>query len=263
MPDVKYKTKEEMPEEFREHAKEADGGFVVNVVLKSKLDEFRTNNTTLLQERDGHKAWRSAVVAAIGHEDAEKFKGEMAELRLTAQKVKDGELKGNDAIQAAVDKRVSERIAAVQDEKRQAIEQATAAQAASRDWETKYKGSRLDTEIASMVLAADSAFNPSALSDIQSRARGVYVVQDDGSLVPRKGDAVVYSKKEAGQPMPLKEWGEQLLSEAPHFRKSSKGGGASGGEDGGDRAYGMSRKDFNALDPATRIQKHREAQARR
>lgn len=262
MPDVKYKTREEMPEEFREHAKEADGGFTVNVVPKVKLDEFRTTNIAVLQERDALKEKFGSLAGVIGHDDPEKFKGELGELRATAQKVADGTLKGNDAIQAEVERRANAKIAAAADEKRQAMEMAQHAQATAKTWETKFKGSRLDTEIATLVLAGDSPFNASALPDIQARARGVYVVQDDGSLVPKKGDAVIYSKKDAGQPMPLKEWGESLLGEAPHFGKKSAGGGASGGHDGGEKVAGMSRKDFQALGPSERIAKYREAQAR-
>lgn len=257
-----FKTKEEAPEDFREHLEQVDGGFELSVVPKKVHDGFRQNNINLAQERDGLKVKVEALTAIVG-DDPEKFKGELGDLRTTAQKVKDGTLKGTDAIEAEVAKRVSAREAGWNEEKRQLSTQLEAAQGAGRDWENRFKAARLDNEVAQLVGAADAGFNPSALPDIQARARQVFQVAEDGSLVPKNGDAVVYSKKEAGQPMSLREWGASLLEEAPHFGKPSKGGGAVGGGSGGDKVAGMPVADFQKLSPAERMSRYREAQAGR
>lgn len=258
---MKFKTKEEMPEEFREHAEQVEGGFEVAVVAKKIHDGFRENNINLARERDGLKATNEALVAIVGP-DVEKFKGELGDLRTTAQKVKDGALKGSDAIETEVVKRVSSREAGWNEEKRQLQEQLSAATKTGGEWKTKFESSRLDSEVSNLVLAADSGFSPSALPDIQARARGVFQVQEDGALVAKKGDAVIYSKKEAGQPISLKEWGAGLLEEAPHFGKTSAGGGAAGGRDAGAKIGGMSKEAFNKLGVTDRLTKIREAQAR-
>lgn len=257
---MKFKTKEEAPEDFREHLEQVDGGFELAVVAKKVHDGFRQTNIDLLKERDGLKAENTGLRAVVG-EDPEKFKGELVDLRSTAQKVKDGTLKTSDAIETEVVKRVGARESGWTDEKRQLTSQLEQAQSVGKDWESKFRSERLNNEVSALVSAADSGFNPSAVSDIQARARGVFVVQDDGSLLPKKGDGVIYSKKEAGVPMSLKEWGAGLLEEAPHFGKSSAGGGANGGGNGGEKVAGMARTDFEKLSPSERITLHRKAQA--
>lgn len=259
---MKFAKKEDAPEDFREHLEQVDGGFELAVVPKKVHDGFRENNINLARERDGLKQANEALTAIVGP-DAEKFKGELTGLRQTAQLVADGKLQKSDAIEAEVNKRVAARESGWNDEKGQLQSQLQAAQDTGKSWESKFKASRLDNEIAQLVGAADSGFNPSALPDIQARARQVFQVGDDGSLTPRKGDAVIYSKKEAGQPMSLKEWGAGLLEEAPHFGKSSKGGGAIGGGSGGEKIAGMPAADFNKLSPAERMARAREAQAGR
>jgi hypothetical protein len=44
MPNITLPTRDAWPEELREHVKEESGGFVLNVVPKTKLDEFRNTN---------------------------------------------------------------------------------------------------------------------------------------------------------------------------------------------------------------------------
>ena len=256
---MKFKTKEEAPEDFREHLEQVADGFELTVVSKKTHDEFRTNNVNLLKERDTLKASNEALTAIVGP-DAEKFKGELSGLRTTAQLVADGKLQKSDAIEAEVVKRVGARETGWTEEKRQLSDQLEAAKATGSSWEHKFKAARLDSEVAAMVGAAGGGFNPSAVPDIQARARSVFVVKEDGTLEPRKGDAVIYSKKEAGQPMSLKEWGASLLEEAPHFGKSSAGGGANGGGGGGEKVAGIPRADFEKLAPAERISLHRKAQ---
>ena len=52
---LKFKTKDEIPAEHLSLYAERDGGWVLDVdgaADKSKLDEFRTTNVSLLKERD-------------------------------------------------------------------------------------------------------------------------------------------------------------------------------------------------------------------
>lgn len=259
---MKFAKKEDAPEDFREHLEQVDGGFELSVVPKKVHDGFRENNINLARERDGLKVQVEGLTAIVGP-DADKFKGELGELRATAQKVADGKLQGSEAIETEVRKRVGQREQGWNDEKRQLTGQLEQAQSTSKDWEGKFKGASLDNAVAAMVSAADSGFNPSAAPDVQARARQVFQVQEDGSLVPKKGDGIIYSKKEAGVPMSLKEWGAGLLEEAPHFGKSSVGGGANGGGGGGDKIAGIPRADFNKLSPAERMTRARQAQGQR
>lgn len=256
MPDVKFKSLDEVPEGLREHAKQVDGAFVINVVPKVKLDEFRETNISLAQERDALKTRVQGLAEIVG-EDPEKFKTELEALRHTDQLVKDGKLKGSDAVENAVQERLENVKTSYEQQLAEMGQKLEAANQRGNDFESKFKRSQIDREITNAVLAKDSGVNPQALPDILARAYGVYQVKDDGTLVAMKGDAVIYGS-DGATPMSPKEWLTKLLAEAPYLGLSSNGGGAFG--DRGDTVGGMSKEEFNKLDPATRIAKYREAQ---
>ena len=255
MPDVKFKTLDEVPEGLKEHVKQVEGSFVVNVVPKVKLDEFRETNISLAQERDTLKTKVQGLSEIVG-EDPDTFKTELEELRQTNQLVKDGKLKGSDAVENAVKERLENVKSSYESQLGELGKKLEAANQRGNDFENRFKRSQIDREITNAVLAKDSGVNPQALPDILTRAYGVYKVKDDGSLVAMKGDAVIYGS-DGATPMSPKEWLTKLLVEAPYLGLSSNGGGAFG--DRGDVIAGMSTEEFNKLDPATRIAKYREA----
>jgi hypothetical protein len=257
MPDIlKYKTKDEVPEGLRPHAEEKDGAVQVEVVPAKVHSEFRTNNIALLKERDDLKTKNTSYVQVFG-EDIPKVSEELTELRKVKQQVDDGTLKTSDAVQKEVDKRAKseqEGFAAT----RKALEAtAQGATALQKMWESRYKGVHLDQAVAAQVTAADSGFSPSALLDIQARAKSVWRVSDDGTLqaVDAAGTQV-YSLKEPGTPLGMKEWLQSIAASAPHFLKPSAGGGAPGGR--GNGAAGSQDPAFLALPPAERMKIARE-----
>jgi len=101
--------------------------------------------------------------------------------------------------------------------------------------------------------------NPAALPDILSRAASTFVVQPDGSIIPKRGDTVVYGA-DGVTPMTVKEWLTKLVQEAAYLGKPSTGGGANGTVPGGaGQKYGMSDAAFNALPAQERIRLARKA----
>ena len=262
MPDMTFDTAEAMPEDWRPHAKQVDGKFVIAVAPKAKVDEFRTNNTNLSKERDTLKGFREAVVTAAGHDDMEKFTGELTELRSIAQRVKDGELKGADNIEKEVTKRIEgerkalgDRITAAQSGEKVAKEDAA-------KWKGEYKKLRLHNEVAAVVLDAKSGAEPTAMQDLMMRAERVFVVEDNGAVVSRDADgSIVYSKKDGSTPLGIAEWLQDELQKAPHLAKASIGSGGPGNRTGAAR-HGMSQEAWNALSPAERITRERQANAR-
>lgn len=257
MPIIKFKTRDEIPEGLKGTETEADGGFTVKVVAQSKLDEFRDNNTALAQERDALKN-KVAAYAALG-DDPAKLGTEVAALRAVDQQVKDGKLKGSDAVDAAVAARLQ---ASKEDFERQLRESATraaAAEKAAADAVNELKRSIIDRAVTQAVLDKDSGLNPAALPDILTRAYNTYVVGEGNKLVAKNGDNVIYGA-DGATPMQPKEWLGKLVQEAPHFAKPSAGGGATGGE-GGQKFAGMSQEAFLKLPAAERMAKFRAAQA--
>lgn len=255
MPDIVYDALDKVPEGLREHAKEQDGKVVVKVVPQVKLDEFRQTNITLSQERDALKAQFEPLKKLIG-EDVKAFEDELTELRSTVQKVKDGTLKGTDAIQAEVAQRVAQMRG---DYERQLAEKATEVsawkqQAAEAD--QKFRRSLVDRAVTDAVLNEKSGAEPRALPDILSRAYAVFQVDDAGKLVAKDGEAVIYGS-DGATPMTPIEWLSKLKSDAPYFFKSSTGGGASGSQ--GSKDYGgMTKEQFQKLPAAERLRIARE-----
>lgn len=254
MPDIKFKTRDEIPESLRDHAKEVDGGFAVGVVHES----FRDRNVALLKERDALKV-RSDSYGTIVGEDPEKFVSDLATLREMEQQVKDGKL----TKKGEIDQMVNDRVKAKQDSmdaglKAEATKRAEAETRAA-SYESKFKGMVVETAIIAAVTSADSGANPSALPDILNRARAVFSAKEDGTLVAKRGDGIWYGADGENAIQP-KEWVTGLLKEAPYLGKTSNGAGGSGSE--GKGRGGLSDEAWNKLAPEQRIAQHRAAGGR-
>lgn len=260
MPDVIFTALEQIPEGLREDAKQVDGKFVVNLVPAKKLTEFRDNNINLSRERDELKSKYEAVIPLIG-DDPTKFATELNELRSTAQLVKDGKLKGSEAIQAEVENRIKTQRETLEGQLREAGQKLQATDSDRNQWKTKYEKSVLHQKITNAVIGKDSVANPEALPDILARAEQLFVVQPDGNIVPKKGDTIIYGS-DGASPMSPTEWLTKLVSESPYLGKSSAGGGANGGRDGGNK-FGMTDEAFQKLPPQERIKLAREAASKR
>lgn len=64
--------------------------------------------------------------------------------------------------------------------------------------------------------------------------RGTEVFKNvDGKVVPRNGEAPIFSKKNVTEELSMEEWAQNLQTEAPFLFKPSKGGGAGGSGGGG------------------------------
>lgn len=254
MPIIKFKTKEEVPEGLT--AVEKDGAYVVDVVEKTKLEEFRTNNISLARERDELKNKVSTYASLIG-DDPDTFKGELEELRTTHQQVKDGKLKGTDAVEAEVTRRVAsvkegydaqiKTLSTERDRERQGREALDA----------RLRRSIIDSAVTQAILASDSGINPATTPDILSRAYKLFTVNEKEELVPKQGDAVIYGS-DGATPMSVKEWLQKLQVEAPYFSLQSAGGGASGNADS-KLPKGYTQETWDKLSPQERIKLARRA----
>lgn len=251
MPDVFFSSKEEAPEGLRELLVADGEKFKINVVPKVKLDEFRENNTSLLQERDTLKATVEKIAPLAG-EDLDAFVSEVGELRGVKQQVEDGKLTAKDDIEKAVSSRVSEMEKDYQTQLREMGVKVQNLTEYGQNMSQKYQGSVRDREITNAVLAPESGVNPQTLPDVLRRAEGTFHVQEDGSLVPKKGDTVIYGS-DGATPMAPNEWLGKLLEEAPYLGKTSAGGGATG-ERGDAKFGGMEEKAFMELTPQKRME---------
>lgn len=247
MPQIIFTDKSAIPDGLE--VSEVEGKFVVNVVDKAKLDEFRENNVIIAKERDALKAFKDTVSPIVG-DDLAEFSKTYDTLRGVNQQVADGKLKASGDVDAEVEKRTK---AMREDYERQLLAKATEARSASDravTSETKFKRTLIDQAITKAAINPDNGVESSALIDLMTRAYNVFKVKDDGNVVPMDGEAVIYGN-DGATPMTPDEWLGSLKKQAPHFFKRSAGGGAEGGSNKG--FGGMTQEEIAKLSPEQKM----------
>jgi len=212
----KFKSREEIPTEHAGFYVERDGAFVLDadgVIEKSKLDEFRQTNVTLLKERDDLKQ----RFEGIDPDEVRKLAEEKRRLE-EAQQVKAGE----------VDKVIDARLKAARAEwdKQQGVV------VADRD-ALHGRLTAIQIDQAVVTEATKRGLRATAIPDITSRARLTFKLV---SGVPQAFEAdgqTARMGKDGLSPMTLADWVDALVSDAPHLFEANAGGGAAGSGSGG------------------------------
>lgn len=264
-----YDTKDAIPEDLLDSASEitADGEnkgkWQVNVVGRKKLEEFRDNNIAVSKKAEDLAALNNKIFSALGVSkpeefDVAKFAEEFTGLKDTARKVADGKLKASDDVDKAVTER-TENMRQKFDEELRAKTQEVAAMKAERDSAVAaYKQTFIDRAVSSVCNDADLGVEPTALDDIMNRARAVFVVEQDGTITPKKNGQTLWGE-DGSTPMTMKEWiNLALRKDAPHYFKKSNGGGATGGADAKNFG-GLTEEEFNKLPAMRRLEIANEA----
>lgn len=249
MPLLTYESLELVPEGLREFVKEADGKITVKVAPEAKLAEFRDKNITLSQERDKLDAQARKLAELVG-ENPDAFQAELNELRETAKKVQDGQLKASDDIEAVVRERVAKMKEDYEAQVKSRADEAKAWQTKATTVQTQYDRSIIDRNVTQAVIDPKLGARPDALPDILHRAYGIFSVEN-GRLTARNGEAVLYGA-DGSTPLTPNEWLSELKQTAPYFFKDSNGGGAAGSGPG--TIAGMSKAEFAKLPAAKRLQ---------
>lgn len=260
MPVLKYTRKEDVPADLVAHAKDENGVFVVNIVPAAQFEELRTQATQVAQERDTLNTALSAYKRVAG-DDPTAFATEVQNLRGLQTRVNDGKLKTSDEIAAEVERRTREAVSAHQEQVTQFQTQLGNLATQNKDLDARYRRSVVDQAITNAVLAENSPVNPAALPDILTRAYNTFQVADNGQVIARAGERVIYGS-DGVTPMAPGEWLATVLKDAPYLGKSSAGGGALGSQ-GGQKIGGMSADDLYKLPPGEMINQFRKSQAGR
>ena len=212
----KFKSKDEIPAEHLPHYAERDGAWVLDVdgaVEKSKLDEFRNSNVSLIKERDDLKKRYEGI-----DPDAVKALADEKRQLEEAQQLKAGE----------VEKVVENRIKGVKAD----LEKQIATLSGERDALTgRLTSIQIDQGV--LTVATKRGLRPTAIPDITARARSIFrLVNGVPTAFEPDGKALRYGK-DGLTPMTLDEWVDAQVSEAPHLFESNAGGGAAGNGSGG------------------------------
>lgn len=249
MPTITFESLEAIPEELRETAKEEDGKFSINVVPKSKLDEFRQKNIELNQQQEALLPTLERMKAIVGDDmDLDAFENDLQGMREIAQKVKDGELTGSDQIEKAVSERLAKVKEGFEQNQKAERDQRTKAERERDEARAELERTHIRSAITQVVIDPNSGVRADALPDIIERANKLFRWKD-GRPVPMNGESIVYGP-DGADPMTPKEWLAQLRDEAPYFFAGNGGGGANGGKDA---KHGMSPADFAKLSPTEKL----------
>lgn len=251
MPDIVFESEEKIPEGLREYAKKLeDGTVVVKVAPAVKLDEFRNKNIELSKERDTLTDFVSKAKPVFG-DDLDAFQAEIAELRKTAQLVKDGKLQGSAEVEAEILRRVESMKKNFESQLSEKAKEAADAKKQVNLIDSKYRQTKIDRYVTDAVLDDKNGADPRALNDILKHAYNVFKVREDESIVPMEGEAIIYGS-DGATPMTPSEWLAKLREGAPYFFKNSNGGGATGGQ-GPKKIGNLSKEDFDKLSGAQKL----------
>lgn len=248
MADFLFDVLEQIPEELHNEAKKReDGKYVLNLVPKVKIDEFRENNVELAKAKEA-LAKRVEKYAKVIGEDETKFLEELTELRKMRQRVADGDLSESNKIEEVLSERTKKMREAHEDELRRLAGEGST-------WKNQYetvteqlKGVQIDNYIRSAIHDPKSGARGEAEPHILLEARKVFKIDGD-KIIPKNGDSTIYGS-DGATPMSPVEWMKTLQKQMPYLFKDSNGGGANGS---GMSSYGMTREELNKLSPMERL----------
>jgi len=250
MPVINFPTADDVPEGLKEYIKEADDGTIsVNVVPNEKLSEFRERNVELSKVNEAN-APVLARIRDIAGEDLDEFVNEVKELRSIAQRVNDGELKTDDQIENAIQDRIKVIREGFDENNKRLNAELAEERNTARSMAERLDRARIERDVTAAVVHPDSGVMPQALGDVLERAYRLFKVEEDGNIVPKRGDSTIFGA-DGASPMTPAEWLVKLKEEAPHYFKPSSGGGAAGGKES--ETNGFSQKEIENMTARQRL----------
>ena len=212
----KYASKDQVPAEQSAFYVQRDGAWFLDAdgaVEKSKLDEFRNTNVTLLKERDDLKR----RFEGIDPDEVRKLTDEKRKLE-EAHQVKAGE----------VEKVIDARLKSARAE----WDKLHGVVVGERD-ALNGRLTAIQIDQAVVTEATKRGLRASAIPDITSRARMNFKLVGGVSQAFEADGQTARVGKDGLTPMTLAEWVDAFVSDAPHLFEANAGGGAAGSGSGG------------------------------
>ena len=212
----KVKAKDEIAPELQSLYVECDGGLVLDVdgaADKSKLDEFRTTNVSLLKQLQDLK---------------QKYDGiDPDEVRTLAEEKR--KLEEQQQLKAGEFERVLEsRVNTI----KSTLEKQLAAASADRD-ALNGRLTTIQIDQAVVTEATKRGLRPTAFPDITARARHTFRLVNGVPQAFEADGQTVRVGRDGLTPLTMAEWIEMQVSDAPHLFENNAGGGAAGNGSGG------------------------------
>jgi len=188
--------------------------------FKTKLDEFRTNNRQLFND----KKQLEESLAAFKDIDPEKYKEATEALAVINQMeegrlIKEGKLdevlkRRTEAMQAEFERQLAAKDSAISE-----------AQGIKEQYQTQLAQVKVQ-QAALESLGKIGHVRSTAQQDVLNRANFLWTVDDSGNLVARENGEAVFGKD--GNALGMDEWAKDLLDGAPHLFEAAGGGGSDG-----------------------------------
>lgn len=230
----------DVPEVYKDVAKESDGKYTVQVVHADDVKEFRDNNVGLMKERDtmlatlGQYEQATGITLADlteGKATLEDFSEVLSSLKETKQRVDDGKLVEETSLEEAA----AARVAKVRQELQGQIDALTKDRDAHRDARTAAERAKEEFQIENILRAAagdpEVAMIENAVSMILPQALRVFKL-DEGRIVAKEADGTTMYGQDGMNPMTPKEWLLKQRDVHSYLFQGSRGGGAAGSSDG-------------------------------
>lgn len=233
---AKYATKAEIPSGQESFYVEKDGAWILDVegmvasteldAANARINEFRSNNISLSQKLKDFEGKKF-----LSQEEQDQFD----ELKKQAQDLKDKHLIDEGKIDELVETRTSRMKADYDNQIKAFQKQLTAATEAAGNYQNRLSTVLVEAEVGKVLSA--NGFQPvkGALSDIVSRARGLWKVNEKGDLVALDANGNAVYGNDPKSPLTMDEWASSTVKEAPYLFMESKGTGGDGNKGGGNK----------------------------
>jgi hypothetical protein len=220
----------EINRKFYSEAKEggdAGGGATITPEVQALIDKAVAENTQGLKNKNNELLGKQKALS----EKLKQFEGiDPDAVKTILQRFSDDEeakLISAGKIDEVLNKR-TERFRSEFDKKLKAEqERADSAQKKAE----KYSSIVLSNKMTNAALKAGAL--PEALEDISLRAKGMFVLSDDGEAVAVGQDGEPLLGKDGKTPLSPQEWVESLKDNAPHLFPRAEGTGSGGHKSGG------------------------------
>jgi hypothetical protein len=254
---------EKVPESVRPYFVETDDGGVFRLLVdgvapKEKFEEFRSNNTDL-NKRLAEAERQMTVYRAI-NEDPDKLKQDYDRLLKLEQRFKDKDLIDKDGFEKAVEQRTSEMKSASEGQIR-ALSEALNKAISERD-QAIQDNERIIIHRAITDAALAAKAIPGAIPNILDQAaRDGWTLNDKKQPIMMRNGEIVFGENGV-DPLSPKEWAARSLHDScPWFFNTAAGTGATGNSVPGGPTNPWTRDNWNLTKQGEYIQKEGLAKA--
>lgn len=233
----KVEDKTEIPKGLESHYVERDGAYFLDVsdmVEKSRLDEFRTNNIKLSKAKDEIEAKFKKLQPFSGLDDAtidmlaginpDEYKNMKSMIdRIDASKLID---------EGKIDQLLSERMARLSKDHESQVKKMSD-ELSKRGQTINDLNSRLSTILIDSQIQSAAGKMDGIKSDVMDivvmMGRQIFRMNESGEIEARDAKGEKIYGKDGAETMTIDEWVSKLPIERPSLFESSQGAGSSGG----------------------------------